>query len=133
MTPGRAGAARMASLSMAAAIALASCGGSTVTTILSTVGAPAGGAQVVAANLAFSPTTVDVPAGQAFSLELVNRDSAPHNISIYRDASLAVKLFGGDVVGGPGSTAYLVPALPVGAWYFRCDIHPDMHGTIDAS
>jgi plastocyanin len=123
----------MASLAMAAAIALASCGGSTVTTILSTVGAPAGGAQVVAANLAFRPTTVDVPAGQAFSLELVNRDSAPHNISIYRDASLTVKLFGGDVVGGPGSTVYSVPALAVGAWYFRCDIHPDMQGTINAS
>jgi plastocyanin len=74
-----------------------------------------------------------VPAKVAFSLELVNRDNAPHNISIYRDATAADKLFGGDIVSGPANRVYSVPALPPGTWYFRCDVHPDMHGTIIAA
>src|SRR5262249_55305629 len=115
---------------LVASVALAACGpGTTITATVGTVGGP----QVVAEHLAFEPTTIQVPAGEAFSLELVNRDSAPHNVSIYRDASASQQPFGGDVVSGPGSVVYDVPALPAGTWFFRCDVHPDMRGTIVAT
>jgi plastocyanin len=125
-----AGAGRVAGLLLGGAVALAACGGGTsVETILGTVGGP----QVVAENLAFAPTTVEVTAGSPFGLLFVNRDRAPHNISIYRDASATGPLFQGDVIGGPASRGYDVPALPAGTWFFRCDVHPDMHGTIVAA
>ena len=120
----------IAALTLAAATLLAGCGGTTVTTILGTVG---GGLQVVAANLAFSTTTLAVPSGEPFSLALVNDDSAPHNLAIYGDASASDKLFGGEVVGGGQTRVYDVPALPTGTWFFRCDVHPDMHGTVVAA
>ncbi|HEX8026687.1 MAG TPA: cupredoxin domain-containing protein [Candidatus Limnocylindrales bacterium] len=122
--------ATLAVLALAAGTALAGCiPGTTVTTILATVG----GSEVTASNFQFEPTTVEVSAGEPLELEFVNDDGAPHNLSIYRDASAADKLFGGEVVSGPGSREYSLPALPVGAWYFRCDIHPAMHGTIIAT
>ena len=122
--------AGLAGLTMAAGAVLAGClPGTTVTTILSTVGGP----EITASNFAFEPATIEVAAGEAFELEFVNDDSAPHNLSIYRDGSAADKLFAGQVAGAGSSVVYAVPELPAGSWYFRCDIHPAMHGTIVAT
>jgi plastocyanin len=111
----------------AAALALGGCGtGSTATQVLAAIGGP----QIVAADLKFDRATLEVRAGVAFGLELVNRDGAPHNVAIYRDANANDKLFGGEVINGPASRVYSVPALPPGIWYFRCDVHHDMHGQV---
>ena len=91
-------------------------------------GAP-GGATVVASNLAFQQTSVTVKADTPFSLHFVNQDQAPHNVAIYTDAGAGTKVFGGDVIQG-GETTYQVPSLKAGTYYFRCDVHPDMHGEI---
>jgi len=119
----------LSALVLAGAALLAGCGGSTVTAILSTVGGP----EVVASGFAFEQTTLDVTAGEPFGLELVNEDNAPHNLSIYRDASASDKLFGGEIFSGPASRLYSIPALPAGTWFFRCDVHTAMHGSIVAS
>jgi len=92
---------------------------------------PAGGVQVVAKDIAFKQTSLTVNAGTAFDLQFVNQDSAPHNVAIYVDSSAAKKVFGGDVITG-GQTDYRVPALAAGTYFFRCDVHPDMKGTITA-
>jgi plastocyanin len=129
MKPVRArSATRPAALVLAGAALLGGCGGATVTAILSTVGGP----QVVASGFAFEQPTLEVTADEPFGLELVNRDNAPHNLSIYRDGSASDKLFGGDIFSGPASRLYSIPALPAGTWFFRCDVHPAMHGTIVA-
>ena len=93
--------------------------------------APAGGVQVVAKNLAFEQTSLTVKAGATFDLQFVNQDSAPHNVAIYTDAAASSKVFGGDVITG-GQTDYAVPPLRPGTYFFRCDVHPDMKGTITA-
>ena len=98
---------RHAAIVLTAAALLAGCGGSTVTAILSTVGGP----QIVASGFAFEQTTLEVSAGQPFGLELVNQDNAPHNISIYRDASASDKLFGGEIFSGPSSRLYSIQGL----------------------
>jgi plastocyanin len=86
---------------------------------------------VVAQNNVFSPATVTVPSGKAFSLTLDNKDGAPHNVAIYRDSSAAEKVSIGEIVSST-STTQQVPALEKGQYFFRCDVHQEMTGTIVA-
>jgi plastocyanin len=93
--------------------------------------APPGGAVVTAAELRFDRTQLDVPAGRPFTLLFENREGPPHNVRIYDDVA-DQPLFVGEVFGGPGARSYEVPAIPAGAHQFRCDVHPDMSGTVMA-
>ena len=86
---------------------------------------------VVAQGNAFVPTTVTVTSGKALSLTLVNKDSAPHNVAIYKDSSAAEKVSVGEVITNASATQQ-VPALDKGSYFFRCDVHHEMTGTIVA-
>jgi plastocyanin len=86
---------------------------------------------VVAKDLQFVTKDVSVPAGKAFQLTFTNQDGAPHNVAIYTDSSASTNLFRGEVFSGETRTAE-VPALAAGTYFFRCDVHPDMQGTITA-
>lgn len=86
---------------------------------------------ITATNMQFAEKDVVVPAGKPFSLVFDNKDGAPHNVAIYTDASASQNLFRGDIVSGQ-SVTYSVPALAAGTYFFRCDVHPDMQGTITA-
>lgn len=86
---------------------------------------------VVAKDLRFTAAEVDVPAGTAFQLTFENQESAPHNVAIYTDASAKQSLFQGEIFSS-GSRVYEIPALAAGSYFFRCDVHPDMTGTIVA-
>jgi plastocyanin len=86
---------------------------------------------ITASGNAFSPTTLDVTANKAFGLTLDNKDSAPHNVAIYTDSSAATKVSVGEIVTS-SSTTQQVPALAPGSYFFRCDVHHEMTGTITA-
>jgi len=86
---------------------------------------------ITAQNMAFSPTTLDVTANKAFSLTLDNKDGAPHNVAIYTDSSASSSISVGEIVSSSTSTQQ-VPALKPGTYFFRCDVHHDMTGTINA-
>jgi len=94
--------------------------------------APSGTGTVIkikALNIAFDPTAVDAPAGQAFTIDFDNQDAGiPHNISISDTGGQTV--FRGDIFPGVATKAYSVPALQAGAYKFICDVHPNMTGTI---
>jgi plastocyanin len=92
--------------------------------------APTGGAGITAQNIAFDRAQLAVPAGRPFQLLFENREGAPHNVRIYDNADQP--LFVGEIFGGPGSKTYDVPAIPAGTHRFRCDVHPDMTGTVVA-
>jgi plastocyanin len=92
--------------------------------------APPGGAAITAQNIAFDRPQLDVPAGRPFMLLFENREGAPHNVRIYDDVDHP--LFVGDVFSGPASRVYDVPAIAAGTHRFRCDVHPQMAGTITA-
>ena len=85
--------------------------------------------KVTAAGIAYDSHQLTVPAGRGFSIEFTNKDTLPHNIGIYQGKT---ELFRGDVVNGPGSTTYQVPALQTGEYTFICDYHPvaAMTGTL---
>jgi plastocyanin len=95
-------------------------------------GAPGGAepATVVAQGIAFDTDTISLPADQPSTLTFDNRDSVPHNIAIYTDSSLSEALFQGEIVTGPATLQYEVPPLPAGEYYFHCDVHPNMNGTV---
>ena len=86
---------------------------------------------VVAQGNAFSPTTLDVTADKAFALTLDNKDSSPHNLAIYTDSSASTSISVGEIVSNAKATQQ-VPALKPGSYFFRCDVHHEMTGTINA-
>jgi len=90
---------------------------------------------VPATNVVFGMSVctvnVQVPAGKAFQLTFTNAEGAPHNVAIYTDSSASTNLFRGEIFSNATKTAE-VPALAAGSYFFRCDVHPEMQGTITA-
>jgi plastocyanin len=122
---------RAAAIPLLVGIALAACTGS-AGTAGPPPSAPAGGAVITAQGIKFDRGQMTVPAGRPFQLLFENREGAPHNVTIF-DHGVDQPLFVGDIFGGPGSRTYVVPAIPAGTHRFRCDVHPDMAGTVTAA
>ena len=99
-------------------------------------GVPSGGGgggnaiAVTAANTQFDTNQIDLPANSDVKLTFVNKDTLPHNLSIYTDSSAADKLFGFDFFTGPATKEFTIPPLAPGSYYFKCDVHPQMNGTV---
>jgi plastocyanin len=125
-------------LSLILGLALAACsGGDEPSDPATTDGGSSGGTATVeggtveisAADLEFDVTTIEAPAGEDFTITLVNEDSAPHNISIFAEVGGQVLATG--PVGEAGATVTTeVTALEPGTYYFQCDLHPEMNGTL---
>ena len=90
-----------------------------------------GGTTVVAKDLAFDTDQIDLAAGQPTTLTFDNEDAGiPHNIAIYSDDSLSETLFQGTQFPGIATEEYQIPALDAGTYYFHCDVHPTMSGSV---
>jgi plastocyanin len=84
---------------------------------------------ISALNIAFEQSSVNAPAGKAFTLLFDNKDaSVQHDVWI-KDAS-GTAVFQGAVVTGPAQTTYNVPSLASGTYTFACSIHTNMTGTM---
>jgi plastocyanin len=91
----------------------------------------AGGVTVVAKDTAFDTDEIHLPADTPSKLTLDNQDPFDHNLSIYEDESASGEpLFTFDAFSGPKTETKNVPAIPEGNYYFHCDIHPTMNGTV---
>src|SRR3954454_5173613 len=86
-------------------------------------------ASVSAQNGSFVEKSIELPAGAPSRLFFRNLDGQPHNIAIYKDSTAAAKLFVGEAITN-AAQVYALPALDPGSYFFRCDIHPDMTGTV---
>lgn len=91
---------------------------------------PPGAIVVTVENRQFSTTQLIVPADTKFSLVLVNRDGDPHNIAIRTKQG-----FDGDLIfrHDPISASTVVleaGPIPKGTYYFICEFHPTMTGTV---
>lgn len=89
-----------------------------------------GATEVSAANVAFDTDTLELEAKTESTIPFKNDDTAEHNIAIYEDDSAASELFKGDIIPGGQEITYQVPPLPKGEYYFQCDVHPGMNGTV---
>jgi Copper binding proteins, plastocyanin/azurin family. len=100
-------------------------------TIKSAEGGGGGGLTVAAKSLAFDTKEIDIPAGQPTTITFDNQDAGVlHNIAIYNDASASKILFQGEQFPGVDSREYQIPALDPGTYYFRCDVHNTMNGSV---
>ncbi len=100
-------------------------------------GPPGGGGgptvDVAAQGIQFDTDTIDLPAGGPATIHFENRDPVQHNVAIFSDDTLANVLFRGDLIAGPRSIDYPIPPLDPGTYYFHCDVHPNMNGTVVVS
>ena len=84
---------------------------------------------VESVDMAFDTDTITLTAGEPTTLFYRNLDGAPHNIAVYTDESASEELFVGETITDDAVT-YEIPALEPGEYFFRCDVHPDMKGTV---
>jgi plastocyanin len=89
---------------------------------------------LIAQNTMFNTNCLAAPAGQPVTVHFENMDVLPHNLSIFSaDPDVdrnAKELFKGDIVPGPKTVDYAVPAEPAGTYHFHCAVHPtQMFGT----
>ena len=83
---------------------------------------------------AFVPTSLRLPANEAVVLAFDNEDrGVQHNVAIYTDESAEESVFVGGLIAGPVTTTYHVPALDPGTYFFRCDVHPQMNGSMEVA
>lgn len=59
-----------------------------------------------------------------------NQDAAPHNITVWDAAKPGCTLFEGRLVLAGGSSEYSITMPHTGEYRFRCDLHPQMAGTV---
>jgi plastocyanin len=93
---------------------------------------PGGGPLVVAKDTEFDTDVIQLPPDTAASITLENQDAGvEHNIAIYEDDSAAVVLFEGERFPGIATETYegIGPLAP-GTYYFHCQVHPTMEGTV---
>jgi plastocyanin len=84
--------------------------------------------RVVAKDVKFTTTSLTAPANAAFAMDFDNQDNVPHNVAITSAGGQDV--FKGEIFTGPSHRVYAIPALAAGTYSFKCDVHPDMKGTL---
>jgi plastocyanin len=85
-------------------------------------------ATLTAAGMRFDVSQLRLAARVPVEVDLVNRDVGQrHNIAIYRGSAVIAR---GAPVTGPSAVAYDFGPLPAGTYTFRCEIVPDMSGTL---
>ncbi len=126
------------SLILALAFVVAACSGNDDSSPAAS-GGTSGGATVTvengnvdlsADNLEFSASVIEAPAGEEFTITFTNLESQPHNVAVDVEEG-GDEIVTGEVITGPDAeTTITVPALEPGEYYFMCDVHPEMNGTI---
>jgi plastocyanin len=87
---------------------------------------------IAAENIEFDTDTLTFPADSPVELVFENNDNGvPHNVSIWNDDTFTPpSLFTGETFNGVATRAYEIEPLETGEYAFRCDVHPQMLGTV---
>lgn len=86
--------------------------------------------EIAANGLAFDKKELTIPADTEFVLAFNNEESQPHNVTILEAQGSANALFRGAIVTGPKLAEETVEPIAAGEYYFQCDVHPTMNGTV---
>jgi plastocyanin len=87
---------------------------------------------IAADNLQFSTNELELRSGGEAIIRFQNQEAQSHNVAIYTapPAEGGTDIFRGEVVTGPTEVEYRFPAPDPGSYYFQCDVHPTMNGTV---
>jgi plastocyanin len=116
---------------IAVAAISAACSSSGASTPPVPSGPVADGPTIVARDLKFQSSSIEVKAGSNIPIHFDNEDSAPHNVAVYKDNSASSPISVGQIITS-AKADQVIPALAAGTYFFRCDVHHDMTGTIVA-
>jgi plastocyanin len=116
---------------VAVAAISAACSSSGASTPPVPSGPVADGPTIVAKDLKFQSSSIEVKAGSNVTIHFDNEDSAPHNLAVYKDNSASTPISVGQIITS-AKADQVIPALAAGTYFFRCDVHHDMTGTIVA-
>jgi plastocyanin len=85
-----------------------------------------------AKNISFVQKTLTAASGGPITVHFDNMDAGtPHNFVVFNGtAATAPVIFRGDIVTGPGTKDYTFTAPPPGTYFFHCDVHPQMTGSL---
>lgn len=126
------------SLLLTGSLVLAACGGgddsgSTAPSLDDTAGGTAnvvdGSVDISADDLAFDANVIQAPAGEAFTVTFTNNEGVPHNFSVYTEEG-GEAIAQGEIINEGQTDEVEIEALEAGAYFFVCDLHPDMTGRI---
>lgn len=128
---------RLGAALVGVAIALAAgCGGNDQpaltgdndTTAGDNAAAPATNLTIVGKDIAFSPDTVTIPAGDDVTITFDNQDTVPHNLHVLAGDQGDFKT---PVEAGPTTQRLTLRIDKPGRYTFQCDVHlPGMKGTL---
>ncbi len=91
-----------------------------------------GAVHISAQGIAFDTSEIALPAQGEAAIAFENRDpGTPHNVAVYTEAG-GDPIFQGEIITGPDSIEYRFPAPDPGSYYFQCDVHPQMNGSVAA-
>lgn len=86
--------------------------------------------EIAANNLQFDTDELTVPADTPFIIRFDNQEAQPHNVAILEEEGSSQALFRGEIFTGPDVVEYEVDPIPAGEYYFLCEVHPTMNGTV---
>jgi plastocyanin len=96
-------------------------------------GQPTGGpatTEIGAEGIAFDTDELSFPAESDVTLRFINRDPGiPHNVAIYESQG-GPAIFQGEIITGPEEVDYSFTSPSPGEYYFQCDVHPNMSGSV---
>jgi len=90
-------------------------------------------AQVVAKNIAFVEKELELAASSSVDLVFDNQDnSVPHNVAITsEEGGKGEVVFRGEIFNGVAQRTYSFTSPAAGGYFYICDVHPNMKGTIE--
>ena len=113
---------------IAVALSFAGCAAGPTVSGISESSLDPGLPRITAHNIAFMTTSLTLTGSGPHEVAFDNQDTAPHNIGVH-DAQ-GSEVFKGGIITGPAGIEYHLPALPAGTYEFKCDVHPQMTGTL---
>jgi plastocyanin len=89
--------------------------------------------RIAAENTAFSTDSMDLPAATEVTVVFENKESVPHNWSMYQSKG-GDPIVEGEILNTPGSEEVSFTTPEAGTYYFQCDVHPDqMNGSVNVT
>lgn len=95
---------------------------------------------LVAEDFRFDKRSITLTEGGSVFLRFTNLDGDAHNVAIYREGSIEDwgldprgRIFVGGLITGPQTVDYEFRVPEPGTYFFICEPHPDMWGTVEVT